>query len=82
MERFNMYVNKDGPLLNNELGKCWCWCGASSGSTGAFRYEEKTYTPQRMALFLYKNISLSTKGQLGRKCNKLTCINPDHLYYK
>ena len=81
MECFNKYINKDGPIIDKQLGSCWCWCGAMNGRTGVFRYKEKTYTPQRMVLFLYKNISLTTEGKIERLCNRITCINPEHLYY-
>lgn len=70
--RFEKYVDKDQD--------CWTWKGGKDiKGYGIFFYNKKTSFAHRIALVLYKNITLTKGLQVAHSCNNKSCVNPDHL---
>lgn len=79
-ERFWLKVNKDGPVLNPELGHCWEWtaCLASKSRYGLF------FTPGRTGVahrFAYEWLvgPIPDGLTLDHLCRNRACVNPAHL---
>jgi DNA-binding transcriptional regulator YiaG len=69
--RFEKYVSKQD---------CWIWTGGKDiKGYGIFFYNKKTSFAHRIALVLYKNITLTNGLQVAHSCNNKSCVNPDHL---
>jgi DNA-binding transcriptional regulator YiaG len=69
--RFEKYVSKQD---------CWTWTGGKDiKGYGIFFYNKKTSFAHRIALVLYKNITLTNGLQVAHSCNNKSCVNPDHL---
>lgn len=79
-ERFWNFVNKDGPIVREYLGKCWLWIGGiDSGWYGAFRFNDTKDHAHRVSWILHKG-PIPIGLQVLHKCDISACINPEHLF--
>jgi hypothetical protein len=81
MERFLAKVNKDGPIIREELGPCWIWIGAfpKVGGYGEIRAWGKTRKATRVSYELF-NGHLPDDLVACHKCDNPPCVRPDHLW--
>jgi len=75
-------VNRQGPILRDDLGHCWDWTGAFAhdGYGKAWHYQTKrTVAAHRMAWEL-------TNGPIPEglfachQCDRRSCVRPSHLF--
>jgi hypothetical protein len=86
-ERFKKFVDKDGPLFNKALGKCWLWRASVYGNGfGQFdgyglpngsRNERQAH---RVSWVLFKGQPIPEGHFVLQKCGVRLCVNPEHLY--
>lgn len=78
-QRFNSKVNKNGPVIRQELGPCWMWTGAfGPRGYGRVRFAGGTRVASRTAFFL-ANMRWPTPCCL-HECDNPPCVNPAHLH--
>lgn len=84
LQRFLSKVNKNGPVVREELGPCWIWTGALSGRAPHQYGFMRLSQPRRMA----KAHRLAHEHWIGRipdglvvlhSCDVSECVRPDHL---
>jgi hypothetical protein len=80
-ERFWTKVNKDGPIVRDELGPCWLWIGAKNehgyGVIGRAGRGSGNLKAHRVSWEL-KN-GPAGNGVIRHRCDNPPCVNPDHL---
>lgn len=78
-ERFWRFVDKNGPVIYPELGKCWIWTGGTNGKYGWFWNGKVS---ERASKFSYnQEYGLIPDGkEICHRCDNPICINPKHLY--
>jgi hypothetical protein len=68
-------VSKDGPVMREDLGRCWIWTGwISNRGYGYFR----NGLAHRRAYELFKG-EIPKGMTLDHLCRIRCCVNPDHL---
>lgn len=75
-ERFWSYVNKDGPILNPELGACWEWTAYTSDGYGRFDGPSRAH---RFGWALVARVDPGPRLVLHR-CDNRKCVRYEHLY--
>ena len=77
--RFWSKVNKNGPVVKQELGKCWEWtAGTFNGGYGSFSLRNKSVVAHRLSYTMAKGI-VCDKLELDHLCRNTSCVNPEHL---
>jgi len=73
-----------GNFLNRFFGKvrktktCWFWKAfAHPSGHGMFRHKDRMVYAHRISFVFHKG---EPKNLVLHKCNKPSCVNPDHLY--
>lgn len=81
-ERFWSKVNKHGPIIRRDLGRCWVWTAATKeGGYGVMRPTGQRSGPSikahRVSLML---AGVDIDGKVVRhRCDNPPCVNPAHL---
>lgn len=80
--RFWEKVNKDGPVVSEELGPCHVWTGAlHSGGYGVFKAEgSKDTLRAHVYAWELENGSLPEGMNALHKCDNRPCVRASHLY--
>jgi HNH endonuclease len=79
LERFWSKVNKDGPIVREELGPCWLWTGSkTTAGYGNLTVTKKSYYARRVSVFIARGIDPSD-GEAINICDNRVCVNPDHI---
>ncbi len=81
LARFWSKVNRNGPLLREDLGCCWVWTASRHVlGYGDFRYDGRVHRAHRIA-WLITHGSFPDACAL-HKCDggSVGCVRPDHLF--
>lgn len=80
-ERFWEKVNKDGPIIREELGPCWIWTGYCQDSGhGRFRWDTTIRFTAHRASWILTFGFISSDILVLHKCDNPPCVRPDHLW--
>lgn len=79
VKRFWAKVNKNGPVIREELGPCWIWEGATDGRYGKFGVNRRLVKAHRFAYEITYG-PLAEGMQACHKCDNEPCCRPDHLF--
>jgi hypothetical protein len=73
---FYSFVNKDGPVIYEELGKCWVWTGyCTARGYGRYKFLNAAY---RIAWVLEYG-PIAEGMHILHRCDNPSCVRPSHL---
>lgn len=79
-ERYWAKVDKNGPIVREELGPCWKWLGNPwTFGYGQSRVGGKNMTAHRASWILH-NGPIPPGLVVCHKCDNPPCTNPEHLF--
>ena len=79
-------VNKHGPVMRPELGPCWTWTGARTGSHivkyGQIMWRERYSSPQKVHRVVWEleHGPIPAASQINHHCDNPICVRLAHLY--
>ena len=76
--RFWTRVDKEGPTLRPDLGRCWVWIGRLKAGYGCFTHNRKDRRAHVYSYQIHKGV-IPVGQCLLHKCDNPSCVNPDHL---
>lgn len=80
-DRYEAYVNRDGPTPGHwpELGSCWLWTGAISNRGYAVISVTGTSKSAHRWAYSTFNGPIPDGFYIDHLCREKTCVNPSHL---
>ena len=79
-ERFWSKVNKDGPIVTEELEQCWVWTDhLNRAGYGEIGVDHEMYLAHRVSWVL-TNGAIPVGLDVLHKCDKSWCVRPSHLF--
>lgn len=78
--RFFTKVDKEGPIVKSELGKCWIWTASirKEDGYGNFYLRGKRVYSHKLS-YVIASGSFSEDLKLDHLCRNTSCVNPSHL---
>ena len=79
-------VNKNGPVMRPQLGPCWNWTGARTGSQsvrhGQITWRERYSSPQKVHRVVWEleHGPIQPARQINHHCDNPICVRLAHLY--
>jgi hypothetical protein len=80
IERFMRRVNKEGPIVREELGKCWLWAGNKYPES--YGQLLKRVWGERLThrwSYAHHKGEIPEGKMVRHICDVRLCVNPDHL---
>lgn len=82
-DRFWEKIDKNGPILNSKLGRCWVWIAAKTengyGRIGLGKRDDGVERAHRVSWIL-ANGSIPNDLWVLHKCDNPECVRPEHLF--
>ena len=79
IDRFMRRVNKDGPVVNKDLGPCWLWGGGVVDGYGQLLPHIWGEGLAHRWSYLFHHGELDASVIIRHKCDVRLCVNPAHL---
>lgn len=78
--RFWDKVNKNGPVVREELGECWVWTANTRTGYGMIRDSQKMRSAHRLSWAWANGVEYPERSIVVRhRCDNPPCVRPDHL---
>jgi len=78
-ERVWAKINKQGPIVSEDLGPCWDWCGKpDKDGYGRIQINKQSRPAFRVVYVMVKG-DYKHGLELDHLCERNICVNPDHL---
>lgn len=81
--RFWKYIDKNG-RENDNMSRCWRWCGSKVYGYGQFNVNYKIIHAHRFSFALNNPYEITLDDMVGcdvcHACDNPECCNPDHLF--
>lgn len=79
-KRFWSRVDKNGPIIREELGPCWLWTGArDSKGYGLIQTNGAKIRATRAVWILSRHEDIPHGMGMLHACDNPPCVNPDHV---
>ena len=82
IRRFWEKVNKNGPVVREDLGPCWVWLGKTDDGYGRFKISidgvSRAFTASRIAYEIVEGL-IPPGLSLDHLCRNRICVRPSHL---
>ena len=80
-ERFWEKVDKNGPVLRQELGACWVWIGAKTrGGYGNVRLHNPRCNRRAHRVAFFLTFGKLPNNNAAHRCDNPSCVRPSHLF--
>jgi HNH endonuclease len=80
-ERFDSFVDKQGPLASIPLGRCWVWTKRTNAKGyGVFKMDGTNILAHRAAWLFEEGELPEPPLQVLHKCDTEACVRRKHLY--
>ena len=80
-QRYWSKVNKDGPVVREDLGPCWIWRATKCrDGYGRFQLSDKSPVLASRMSWLLTFLFLPKELCVLHKCDYPPCVRPDHLF--
>jgi hypothetical protein len=78
--RFWEKVNKNGPVLRQEIGNCWIWNGATCKRYGILASRSGLWVLSHRLSWEIHNGSIPSGMGVLHRCDNPPCVRPNHLF--